>query len=251
MIATNVKCNGRVIFSNNVASLGTIYLLNSLVTLMGNFNSTNNLGSIFAHNTILKLKGCTTVVNCSSVRLNLVPRFSQGGAITAHKSEVNIHGRCILMYNQTDNGGGVYANESSVCIQPNSCDFKEQSKHGGGGIFFHLSELHCQLYSILKISNNSASQKGGEIHTISSMINVYLSYNEDCIEASVFSDGNQANLGGAACLDTNTKFYILKRDWSRHLHFSIKTLPTMEEHYSSLMKQSLESMQVLLINCCL
>lgn len=231
VITTDLKCNGTVIFSNNVARLGTMYLLQSLVLLMGNFSFTNNLGSIFARKTIVNLTGYTTVINSSSVRLNLAPRFSEGGGITAYQSKVNIHGRCILMYNQAHNGGGVYASESEVYVYSKTAVISNnKASNNGGGMFLHLSELDCQINCVLKISNNSASQKGGGIHAISSVINVHFSYNEDNIGASVFFVGNQADLGGGACLDANSKLYILKKDWSTHLHFSI-TFTTNSANY--------------------
>ena len=231
VITTNLKCNGTVIFSSNVARLGAMYLLQSLVLLSGNFNFINNLGSIFACKTIINLTGYTNVINSSSVRLNLAPRFSEGGGITAYQSEVNIHGRCILMYNQAHNGGGVYASESKVYVYSKTAVISNnKANNSGGGIFLHLSELDCQINCVMNISNNSASQKGGGMHAISSVINVHLSYNEDYIGGSAFFVGNQADLGGGASLDANSKLYILKKDWSTHLHFSI-TFMTNSANY--------------------
>ena len=234
--ATTIKTHGTVVISDTEARLAVVYLLQSTAVFTDNLHLSNNLGSIFAHKSDVAFAGNTSIVNSSSIRLTFAPAFPEGGAITAYQSKVMFNKTSMLMYNQADNGGAVYASESKLYVYSESVTISEnRANYNGGGAFLFLSELNCQLKSVLQFSSNSATYKGGGIHAISSIIEAHVRYNQ-CLDrcknysgASVHFTKNRAELGGGACFEANAKLYILKEEWSQSYGYSF----TFEDNSAS------------------
>ena len=75
----------------------------------------------------------------------------------------------------------------------------------------YQSEVKCKEDSTLKILNNNASDKGGGIHAISSLIILEL---KEYTGPLVLLNANNAKLGGGVCLEVGAKIYILKLEYS-------------------------------------
>ena len=89
----------------------------------------------------------------------------------------------------------------------------------GGGIYLEsTSELNCQPRSIFVLHGNTAANKGGGVHAISSSIKansltIYIGNFQNIpqyIGARINFINNAAKLGGGLSLGANAKFYILK-----------------------------------------
>ena len=63
----------------------------------------------------IKQTDIVTVINNSSPdTLNDITIYQQGGAITSFQSRVFLYGACILMHNDAENGGAIFATESKI-----------------------------------------------------------------------------------------------------------------------------------------
>ena len=159
----------------------------------------NNGGSV-----VVLLSSIATIIGQSSFLGNYHSNSSHGGVVTAFQSIVHIEGRCTMTKNCGQFGGAVYATESKIHVH-GSTTITYNAANSGGGIYLFLSELNCQDYCNLALSNNSAAEKGGGSYVISSTIKVYTRR-----QAVLNVIGNNAKRGGGSYLEVNAKIYVLK-----------------------------------------
>ena len=62
--------------------------------------------------------------------------------------------------------------KGSILITNNYANFS------GGGIYLYQCELNCEINCNLTVSGNTATQKGGGIHAVSSTISIEATYNQ-------------------------------------------------------------------------
>jgi hypothetical protein len=79
-----------MIFSNNAASLGLIFLIESTCIVSGFSAFTTNIGSIFAYNSIVTIAGIAIFIN-NSYPSSTNRTFPEGGVITAFQIEITRH----------------------------------------------------------------------------------------------------------------------------------------------------------------
>jgi hypothetical protein len=145
-----------MIFSNNVASLGLMFLIESTCIVSGFSEFTTNVGSIFAYNSNVTIAGIATFIHSCPLSTNRT--FTEGGVITAFQSEITLRGSCNLKHNFAESGGAVYAIESQVYITGNTILSNNTAKKSGGAIFLYQSELKCQGTSKLLLQVKQEEQ---------------------------------------------------------------------------------------------
>ena len=197
-----------VTVSDNVATLGIMYFIESMGTISGYADFSTNIGSLFAYNSNITITGDATFVDSYPSNTNHTV-FSEGGAITAFQSDIILHGLCKFDNNFAESGGAVRATESQVYITGSTTISNSTAGRNGGGIFLYQSELKCEGDSILSLLGNVAGNKGGAIHAISSSIKT--NFIEDFFfsaRSQIYFIENHAHKGGAVSLEVNAKLYI-------------------------------------------
>ena len=211
-----------ILVNNSADQNAVLYFVNSIGSLLGNANISNNHGSLMARNSTITITGNAIFSNCTPPATNKMI-FEEGGAITAFQSNVYISGVCTIKRNHAENGGAILAIESKLFVNGQTIMENNTATMNGGGISLRQSELNCQWESILKLSGNRATEKGGGVHLVSSIIKAtvaawYSLYNfgqyrllfDTYIGAIIELTENSAMQGGGLYLETNSKFYVLK-----------------------------------------
>lgn len=181
-----------------------------------------------------------TLTNTSSIEItnNISPKrdeeivtFLQGGAITAFQSSVFIGGNCTVQDNHAEHGEALHVTESKVYVYGTLIVVNNTTKNSGGGVHLFQSEFICDDTCTFQLIGNNATEKGGGIHAIGSLIktkyNAYLTQevNVNGPYSVIFMPyytgslvsfiANDAKLGGGIFLEVNVKFYILKQFTNR------------------------------------
>ena len=201
-----------IVFQENKADTGVVYLSQSAAIFTNNVTLYNNTaGPVFLFSSNMTSMESSKVKihsnNPSQKDESLKASLQQGGAVTAIQSNVALHGTAILEANNAENGGAIHATESKVLVYGELIIAYNMATESGGGLHLYQSELNCKLKSVLKITNNIALLKGGGIHTISSVITSEV---KEYTASSVLIGGNRAKLGGGVNLEVSSKIYILK-----------------------------------------
>lgn len=205
---------GSVIINNNKAGLGLIFLANSIAVFSGNITYTNNIGSIYIIRSNVTFNGRCVFVNCSSLRS--YETYHEAGAITLFEnSHVRLFGVCILSKNHAQNGGAVYVVRSTLSIYAgNTTIINNEALDTGGGVFLYESKFYCDTRYLLNntwinISNNSAANRGGGVHAISSSIKIgEVRVNFFPSSVYVYLVANRAKKGGGISLEANTRLIL-------------------------------------------
>ena len=130
-------------------------------------------------------------------------------ALRAIMSEVTINGTCVMMHNfGAAVGGAMIAANSKVYIHGSTTIANNTARLSGGGLYLYQSEVICKANSSLELLGNSASEKGGGVHAISSTIKVD-NIQFDSVSNVTFIE-NRAKYGGGICLEMNSKLYIIQ-----------------------------------------
>ena len=199
----------------NIAVSGVMYLTDSTGMFSGNTTFSDNLGSLFARNSNINITSLTVFINNVSPNFSTTTLTLEGGAITAVQSDVHFNGGCLLVQNSASKGGAVFAVESKLYVRGETTISNNIASDTGGGLYLEQTELNCQDQSVLKLLKNTAAEKGGGIHAISSTIKVdYLTeglVNSDYVGSSVYFIENCARKGGGVFLEASSKLYILKK----------------------------------------
>ena len=204
---------------DNTANRGIICLFQS-IGYFSNVTLADNTGSVFiAFGSLTFIGGVIT--NCSislnankTLTLGLskidpdrpsIANYQEGGALTMLKSTIAFKGKCYLTRNYAKIGGAIHATESKIYVYDGTTIAHNRASESGGGVYMYRSELNCYIDDLcyIKIINNTCGSKGGGIHAISSTISTKdrgeIIFQENCAE----------NAGGGACLELNSKLYVL------------------------------------------
>ena len=203
---------------DNTANRGIICLFQS-IGYFSNVTLADNTGSVFiAFGNLTFIGGVIT--NCSislntnkTLTLGLsktnpdrpsIANYQEGGALTLFKSTIAFKGKCYLTRNHAKIGGAIHATESKIYVYDNTTIAHNRASKSGGGVYIDQSVLNCEIDAChIEIINNTCGTKGGGIHAISSTISTQdrgvIIFQENCAE----------NAGGGACLELNSKLYVL------------------------------------------
>ena len=200
----------------NNAEVGGIYLIESTGVFSGNTLYSDNVGSVFVYNGNINITSYTKFTNCTSLKKDKTtdPQELEAGAITAFQSTIIFSGQCMLRDNEAQIGGAIYVSESSVHVYEGEVTVANNvAMDSGGGMYLYQSELHCHSKSILLLSENSATDKGGGIRSSSSSIKVDSLWTTEYGGALLKFTENEAKKGGGIFLEVNAKLYIQRRQW--------------------------------------
>ena len=205
IINSIINAYGSLNIHNNRANLGVVYIESSVVLLNSEVAYANNAGSFFSINSNVNFTGSNTFVNCSSKKSTGL--YQEGGAITAHQSNLFFHFRVVLRYNDADHGGAMYALKSKLYVYHEMHVTNNTASNSGGGFYLFKSELIIPHTSDLATTSlyviflgNVAHDLGGGVHAISSSINLIDTY-DDLTFLSVYFQENEARKGGGLYLE--------------------------------------------------
>ena len=210
--------NHLLIDDNWVDRYAVIYLSDSefIGNLSENITFSNNLGSLVAVNSNITFMGYARFVTNQPPQTT-TDDFQEGGAITLLQSNVFFDGTCMLEHNHAKNGGAIHSTESKLYVTGNVTIAHNTATRNGGGVYLSAtSELNCQQKSTFVLFNDTAVQKGGGLHAISSSIKATstVTTSGQYAGARINFIRNIAKRGGGLSLEANAKFHILKRDYT-------------------------------------
>ena len=210
------------ITQNTATEYSTVYVTESIGHFTGTLVISNNLGSLLAYNSNITFTGKMLFQNCSSLQENTA-KFEEGGAVTLYQSNVVIKGDCTMEDNEAKNGGAMLVTESKVFISGTTVIAHSKASVHGGGVYLFQSEINCQQNCKFQLMENSATEKGGGIHAVSSLIKIMcnmigtyyfdksITQFEDYSGEYLMFMNNSALRGGGLSLESNSKLYVLKR----------------------------------------
>ena len=213
-----------LLIDNNLADeYAVIYLAGSEIRgcNSGDFIFSNNFGSLVAFNSNVTFSGYAIFIYNHQPSQTTIGAFQEGGAITLFQSNMYFDGECNLEHNNAENGGVMHSTESKLYVNGNVTIAHNRATVNGGGFYLSSSELNCQQESTLVLYNNTAMNKGGGLHAISSSIKASSNIedfvsdhnNTDYIQYTgtrIYLINNEAKLGGGLSLAANAKLDILK-----------------------------------------
>ena len=132
------------------------------------------------------------------------------GALSTILTKLTIYGNSTLMYNSAINGRAIHITESVIDVYGKLTVVNNKANGSGGGIYLYRSELNCKASSIIKITSNTATEKGGGINAISSSISVTYIREAHTARSTLHFIANNTSKGGGLYLETNAKLYIFK-----------------------------------------
>ena len=215
---TTTSYYGSLLVTNNsAAEFGIIYLSECSGHFQGNATFSNNYGSFLAIYSDITFSGYVTFMNNIQPHTTIV-NFQDGGAVSLFQSNAIFDGICRFEHNQAENGGAVHSIESKLDVNGDVTLAYNTATGNGGGIYLSQSELNCEQRSILHLLGNTAAQRGGGIHAISSTVK-----STTTAETNMRFTNNSAERGGGLYLETNAKLYIHKlnpiRSADKAVHF--------------------------------
>ena len=206
-----------IVVESNSANQGVMYFIECSAIFAHDTNISDNVGSLVLYYSNVTFGDTTSIVNSLSERSTQT--FQEGGAITAFQSDLVFEGTSVLMDNSAENGGAIHAITSKIHVYGNSLISNNTAEDSGGGIYLYQSELNCKGTSTLELLGNSAANRGGGIHAISSTITAEYNFLDNRREIShAVYFGSRMNLisnkavraGGGVCLEGNAKLKVLK-----------------------------------------
>ena len=206
-----------VVIANNVATKdATVYLDGCEVNIRGDYVIfSNNTGSFVAYRSHVSFMGYTNFLNN---QINAQDdNILEGGGITLFLSVIHFDGSCDVSYNHAENGGAIRSSESKVCVNGNLTVTHNSANESGGGIYLYNSEMNCSDCS-LQLLHNTAKSRGGGIHAIASTVQHHFAYRFSTFNV-VFTN-NTAEKGGGLSMESNSKLYMLGKDYSLRIPYS-------------------------------
>ena len=102
-------------------------------------------------------------------------RLNKGarGTLYTENCGVTFRGTCTMMNNTAQNGGAIYATETELSMYDQTTILHNNAMDTGGGAYIYRSEFICEYECTLRLGENSAQNKGGGIHAISSFVRVF------------------------------------------------------------------------------
>ena len=197
-------------FTHNRANFSVLFFL-KCTTSLEDIDFANNHGSLVAQYSTLLINGYSKMNNNSQVpRSKAIKRLNEGGALTAFQSEIHFNGPCELMSNSAERGGALNMIESKLHIHGDTILGNNRAIESGGGIHLDHSELTCSSEAVIKLHNNTASERGGGVMAKRSSILVEV----DDSNCTLTFDGNQAKMGGGFYHEMDSMLVILKSSTS-------------------------------------
>ena len=234
----NIK--GDIMFINNFWSHSAVLNLvdSSNVSVDGTITIGNNFGSQIA---ISLHNRSTLIINGTALFKNIITGYGQG-TLYVIQSTVWFLGETLFINNTADNGGAIYAVESSIkftSVKDKNITFQHNTAYvSGGALYLIKSEL--QLTGTINFVNNTVLigyATGGAIFASSSEVQItgtatfthnranlggalYLEYSAQvslAVPSTVVFEGNRAEKGGAVYVsdDTNTILCIDTEKFSK------------------------------------
>ena len=121
------------------------------------------------------------------------------------QSEMHIYGTCSFLNNNAEVGGAMFVIESKIFVVGGELLLANNiAADSGGGAYLYQSEFNCRSHGTVTLLGNKATEKGGGIHAISSLIKV------DHPGSSLHFTANNASAGGGICLEMTAKLYVLR-----------------------------------------
>ena len=205
--ATTIKCYGYLLVTENSANeFGVMYLSECNVFFQGNATFSNNSGTllaIYSNITFSELVAFTSNTQQHTTSVN----FQDGGALSLFQSNVVFNGVCIFESNHAKNGGAIHSIESKLFVGGNMTLAYNQATRNGGGIYLSQSELSCRQQSILDIIGNTAVNRGGGIHAISSTVKSTTTDESNLRFLKQFSRRGWRAISGNKCKTLYTQAY--------------------------------------------
>ena len=199
---------------NNATKQGILYFIESNVTFTHSTNISDNVGSLFFFYSNVAFRDTTIVDSGTSNEHELTT--TEGGAVTAFLSIVNLEGLTILRDNSASKGGAIHATSSKLYIHGNTLVSNNSALDSGGSIYLYQSELNCAGNSSLELLGNDAADRGGGIHAISSTITAEYRFATSAhidppyVGSKIKLINNRAAwVGGGICLENNAKIKVL------------------------------------------
>ena len=180
------------------------------------YNNTATAGGVLSISSRTELK-----ITSSSFVGN---RAKEAGVLTTYHSNVYFYGRSNMSDNSAVTGGAVAASGDSILnVYDDLSVIDNRANSSGGGIYLYRSKLNCQQNGTLNLVWNQATEKGGGICAINSIVNVY-SDRDSLNASSIRFVGNMAEKGGGIYLEMTAELFIIKsgNDYTRiiyNLHF--------------------------------
>ena len=205
--ATTIVSQGSLLVSKNSASeFGVMYLSECNGFFQGNAKFSNNFGTLLAIYSNITFYGVVAFTDNIQLHTTMASvNFQDGGALSLFQSNVLFDGECLFENNHAENGGGIHSIESNLFVGGSMTLVHNQALTNGGGIYLSQSELSCGQQSILNITSNTATNRGGGIHAIGSIVR-----STTIDESNLRIVNNSAKAGGGLYLETDAKLYIHK-----------------------------------------
>ena len=164
------------LLSENRADTGILYFFETTAYFSYTVVIINNTASVFLFGSNLTLTNTssTEIMNniSPSKRDKEIVTFQQAGAITAFQSNIFIDGNCTVQDNHAENGGALHVTESKVYVYGALVVANNTAKDSGGGVHLFQSEFTCDDTCTFQLIGNRATEKGGGIHAIGSLIKI-------------------------------------------------------------------------------
>ena len=195
ILAMQAQCT--LINPNVISWTGSFFVINSLITFLGNTAFLDSLQP-----------------NENYRMLNL----QKGGAITIIESTTYFIGEAVFIRNHARiAGGAIHATGSTIHMSGEITISNNTAGNSAGGVYLFQSKLNC--VHNCTFSENMARKSGGAIHAIASTVHAndvqtgiwtqldtQQLQNVDLLTTITFT-GNEAQMGGALALEMNSKLY--------------------------------------------
>ena len=198
--ARSLTVNGSILTSNNPAGDGDVFYI-GLTTgeISGTLMHSNNLGSLvlYSSDIVLDVSGEFTN-NTNSIALSI------------YQSIIHFNGSSYrLEHNRGENGGAIYAVESTLYVNAPVRIDNNRAMENGGGIYLYQSEVICGQNCHISLKGNMAREKGGGIFATSSVIKFGKRQQSISTQSKwLRMTENRAKHGGGVYLEANSKLYI-------------------------------------------
>ena len=204
-----VRVNNATVEQSNFtdSEVPSFYLQKSTVTFLSDNLFKNNNGSVYAFSSELIFEGQTVFRN---------NYHSPPIHVVQSQIHFNSPEGTTIKDNTASFGGGIYLRESTMTVS-HPIEISHNTADYGGGIYAYLSSINFISETVNKhvvITNNKASQSGGGICAVATIIEISRSY--------VKIDSNTASInGGGMYIEQGTRVNLLKHEYVYQFHDQI------------------------------
>ena len=203
---TFIEC----IFSNNRANIftGGAFCVTNTKNMMIK-------GSLFINNSAVKYLG--GAIRLQGARLTLYntslianKAYTGGALYLSERSFVDFYSSCTIANNTADDGGAIYAFDSTIQVYGNLEITSNIANVLGGGAMLSRCEIICQYNGTFVISRNTALKDGGGIYASNSYITVLFNRGSQQHSAINFTENIADRWGGGIFLLMASSLHIEK-----------------------------------------